>query len=150
MATVVLFDAIPTGWVSNISQRPNIFVDFLLQRRWASKNHKTLRSWHILKNAGNIMIRRKSAKLSFHHVARKKCTQWQRRTIPKCNDYRRGNTDAALWIMHKNTFFNPSQRWCSDAIKLQRRSTAAVMTIVTILHNITPTLRSYSVGVPTL
>ena len=43
-AALVLSDAIPTGWVSNISQRPNIFVDFLLQRRWASKNHKSLRS----------------------------------------------------------------------------------------------------------
>jgi hypothetical protein len=32
LAAVVLFDAIPTGWISNISQRP---VDFLLQRWWA-------------------------------------------------------------------------------------------------------------------
>ena len=33
------------------------------------------------------MIGRKSAKLTFHHVARKKCTQLQRRTFPECNDY---------------------------------------------------------------
>jgi hypothetical protein len=43
LAAVVLFDAIPTGWVSNISQRPNIFVDFLLHRRLVLKNHKSLR-----------------------------------------------------------------------------------------------------------
>jgi hypothetical protein len=42
-AALVLFDAIPTGWVSNISQRSNIFVDFLLQRRLALKNHKSFR-----------------------------------------------------------------------------------------------------------
>jgi hypothetical protein len=29
------FDNIPTGWVSNISQRPNIHVDFLLQLGWS-------------------------------------------------------------------------------------------------------------------
>ncbi len=40
LAAVVLFDALPTGWVSNFSQRPNIFVDFLLQRRLVLKNHK--------------------------------------------------------------------------------------------------------------
>jgi hypothetical protein len=35
---------IPTGWVSNISQRQNKnFVDFLLQHRWVLKNHKGLR-----------------------------------------------------------------------------------------------------------
>jgi hypothetical protein len=34
LAAVVLFDAIPTGWISNISQRP---VDFLLQRWRALK-----------------------------------------------------------------------------------------------------------------
>jgi hypothetical protein len=28
LAAVVLFDAIPTGWVSNISQQQNSFVDF--------------------------------------------------------------------------------------------------------------------------
>ncbi len=43
LAAVVLFDAIPTGWVSNISQRQNFFVDFLLQRRLVLKNHKSLR-----------------------------------------------------------------------------------------------------------
>ncbi len=43
LAAVVLFDAIPAGWVSNISQRPNIFVDFLLKRRLVLKNHKSLR-----------------------------------------------------------------------------------------------------------
>jgi hypothetical protein len=37
LAAVVLFDAIPTGWVSNISQRQNNFVDFLLQRRLVLK-----------------------------------------------------------------------------------------------------------------
>jgi hypothetical protein len=42
-AAVVLLDAIPTGWVSNISQRPNIFVDFLLQHQLVLKNHKSLR-----------------------------------------------------------------------------------------------------------
>ncbi len=32
---LVLLGAIPTGWVSNIYQQPNIFVDFQLQRRLA-------------------------------------------------------------------------------------------------------------------
>jgi hypothetical protein len=45
-------------------------------------------------------------------------------------------TDAALWIMPKKTFFNPAQRRCSDAV------------IDTFWD--TPTLRSYSVGVPPL
>jgi hypothetical protein len=43
-ASVVHFDAIPTGWVS-ISQRNKFFVDLLLQRRTgrtALKNHNTL------------------------------------------------------------------------------------------------------------
>jgi hypothetical protein len=42
-AALLLFDAILTNRVSNISQRPNIFVDFLLQRRLALKNHNSLR-----------------------------------------------------------------------------------------------------------
>jgi hypothetical protein len=42
-AALVLFYAIQTGWVNNISQRPNIFVDFQLQRRLALKNHKSVR-----------------------------------------------------------------------------------------------------------
>ncbi len=37
MTAVLLFDAIPNGWVSNISQRQNNFVDFLLQRRLVLK-----------------------------------------------------------------------------------------------------------------
>jgi hypothetical protein len=41
LAAVVLFDAIPTGWVSNISQRPNIFVDFLLQQNKMKKIRQT-------------------------------------------------------------------------------------------------------------
>jgi hypothetical protein len=40
---LVLFDAILTGRASNISQRPTIFVDFLLQRRLALKNYNSLR-----------------------------------------------------------------------------------------------------------
>ena len=41
MAAVVLFDAIPTCWVCNISQRQNNFVDFLLQRRLVLKIRQT-------------------------------------------------------------------------------------------------------------
>jgi hypothetical protein len=37
LAALVLFEAILTGRVSNISQRPNFFVDFLLQRLLAFK-----------------------------------------------------------------------------------------------------------------
>jgi hypothetical protein len=37
---VVIFDTIPTGWVSNTSQRQNNFVDFLLQRRLVAKSQK--------------------------------------------------------------------------------------------------------------
>jgi len=42
-AALAHFDAILTGQVSNISLRPNIFVDFLLQRWLVLKNHKSLR-----------------------------------------------------------------------------------------------------------
>jgi hypothetical protein len=41
-AALVLFDTILTGQVSNISQRPNVFVDFLLQRRLVLKNRNCL------------------------------------------------------------------------------------------------------------
>jgi hypothetical protein len=40
-AALVLFDTIPTGWVTwvnNIPQRPNIFENFLLQHQLALKN----------------------------------------------------------------------------------------------------------------
>jgi hypothetical protein len=43
LASLAQFDAILTCWVSNIYQRTNIFVNFLLQRQLAFKNHKSLR-----------------------------------------------------------------------------------------------------------
>jgi hypothetical protein len=54
LAAVVLFDAIPTGWVSNISQRPNIFVDFLSQRRLGGMETKLRETKLKLENSGEM------------------------------------------------------------------------------------------------
>jgi hypothetical protein len=53
-------------------------------------------------------IKRKSAKLSFHHMARKKCTQLRRKR-PYAYVQRR-HIDAMPSIMLKKTSFNPGQR----------------------------------------
>ncbi len=82
------------------------------KNRWASCDVFLLHN----RNAGNIMIGRKSAKLTFHHVARKKSTQLQRRCIPKCNDHSVGAPTLHSQLFIKKYFFNPAQRRRSYAV----------------------------------
>jgi hypothetical protein len=123
LAAVVLFDAIPTGWISNISQGP---VDFLLQRWWALKitifdaeiffgptNQR--QGWFFVsqweQSSGDKNVRNKMKKIRQTNFSPRGKKNIHFGTHRRCNDYSR---------RFNRTFWD------------------------------TPTLRSYSIGDPTL